>query len=357
MMEERSLADWAVVGAGPAGISTVGTLLDRGVEGERILWIDPRFDVGDFGSLWGNVPSNTRIGEFYAMFEACRSFEFDERRPAFVLDGFARDTWCDLRHVAEPLRWITSRLRAKVMTRTGFVERCDSRRDGWALTLDDAAVVRARNVVLAVGARARTLAHPGVEPIPLEVALDREQLATACGPADTVAVFGSSHSAILAVRSLLEDCAVAGVVNFYRSPLRYTAFLPENQRLYDDTGLKGTTAQWARANLTADALPANLTRWYASPEYLGKHLPRCTKAVYAIGFERRGKPLIDAIPDAPYDEHTGIIAPGLFGCGFGFPEAGVDAFGDVVYRVGIIKFTRYIARVMPLWHAYPATSG
>ncbi len=51
---------------------------------------------------------------------------------------------------------------------------------------------------------------------------------------------------------------------------------------------------------------------------------------------------------------TGIIAPGLFGCGFGFPEAGADEFGDLVYRVGIIKFTRYIGRVLPLWKAYPA---
>jgi hypothetical protein len=332
-------------------------LLDVGTSGDAILWIDPAFGAGDFGALWGNVPSNTRIGEFYTMYEACRAFEFERRPATFALDTFARDTWCDLRHVAEPLHWITARLRGRVASRTGFVERCDSRRDGWELTFSGGATVRANNVVLAVGAQPRTLAHPGVEPIPLEVALDRERLPHACVPADTVAVFGSSHSAILALRSLLEDCEVAGVVNFYRTPLRYTVFLPENRRLYDDTGLKGTTAQWARASLGGDVLPPKLTRCYAGSEEFGSHLERCTKAIYAIGFERRSKPLVDGIPAAPYDEHTGIIAPGLFGCGFGFPEAASDEFGDAVHRVGIIKFTRYIARVMPLWKAYAFTSA
>lgn len=346
--------EWAVIGAGPAGISTVGTLLDGGVPGPAIRWIDPAFAVGDFGALWGNVPSNTRIGEFYAMFEACRAFGFERRPATFALDGFARDAWCDLRHVAEPLRWITARLREQVCAQTGFVERCDSRRDGWTLTLTGGTTLPACNVVLATGAQPRTLAHPGIEPIPLEIALDRERLRGACGPSDTVAVFGSSHSAILAVRSLLEECDVAAVVNAYRTPLRYTVFLPENRRLYDDTGLKGTTAQWARAHLGADALPPKLTRCYAGGADFEAHLERCTKAVYAIGFERRPAPLIDGIPQAPYDEHTGIIAPGLFGCGFGFPEAGADEFGDLVYRVGIIKFTRYIGRVLPLWKAYPA---
>jgi hypothetical protein len=101
-------------------------------------------------------------------------------------------------------------------------------------------------------------------------------------------------------------------------------------------------------------LPPKLIRCYAGGADFEAHLERCTKAVYAIGFERRPAPLIDGIPQAPYDEHTGIIAPGLFGCGFGFPEAGADEFGDLVYRVGIIKFTRYIGRVLPLWKAYPA---
>lgn len=40
---------WAVIGAGPAGIAAVGKLLDHGVLPEDILWFDPHFKVGDLG--------------------------------------------------------------------------------------------------------------------------------------------------------------------------------------------------------------------------------------------------------------------------------------------------------------------
>ena len=38
---------WTVIGAGPAGIAAVGRLLDHGIVGEQIAWIDPEFDIAD----------------------------------------------------------------------------------------------------------------------------------------------------------------------------------------------------------------------------------------------------------------------------------------------------------------------
>jgi cation diffusion facilitator CzcD-associated flavoprotein CzcO len=55
---------FAVIGAGPAGIATVGQLLDAGIPSDEIAWIDSHFAVGDFGMLWRNVPSNTRVSLF-----------------------------------------------------------------------------------------------------------------------------------------------------------------------------------------------------------------------------------------------------------------------------------------------------
>ncbi|HXL73262.1 MAG TPA: pyridine nucleotide-disulfide oxidoreductase, partial [bacterium] len=37
--------DWAIAGAGPAGIAALGQLLDRGIAGEKILWLDPHFEA------------------------------------------------------------------------------------------------------------------------------------------------------------------------------------------------------------------------------------------------------------------------------------------------------------------------
>jgi len=34
---------WVVIGAGPSGILAVGKLLDKGIPGKDIAWIDPEF--------------------------------------------------------------------------------------------------------------------------------------------------------------------------------------------------------------------------------------------------------------------------------------------------------------------------
>ncbi len=39
-------ADWLIVGAGPAGIITIGILMDIGVDPKRIIWLDPQFEGG-----------------------------------------------------------------------------------------------------------------------------------------------------------------------------------------------------------------------------------------------------------------------------------------------------------------------
>ena len=47
-MVQQHSSNWAVIGAGPAGIAAVGQLIDKGVSGEQILWIDPKFKVAPY---------------------------------------------------------------------------------------------------------------------------------------------------------------------------------------------------------------------------------------------------------------------------------------------------------------------
>ena len=49
--------DAAVVGAGPAGLAVIGTLLDAGKK--SLLWVDPSFDAGRL-SIYREVPSECR---------------------------------------------------------------------------------------------------------------------------------------------------------------------------------------------------------------------------------------------------------------------------------------------------------
>lgn len=336
---------WAVIGAGPAGIAAVGQLLDHGVPAASICWIDPLFTVGDFGSKWQKVPSNTSVLLFKKFLQSCASFDYPGN---FPLDELEPGSTCQLKFMAEPLQWVTEQLRAKVFSCLENVQSLELRRRRWEITTSSAQLI-AKNVILAIGSEAKSLSHAHGETISLEIALDPPRLAQHCQPQDTVAVFGSSHSAILILRNLLEQCQLKNVINFYQAPLRYAVHL-DNEIIFDDTGLKGSTAAWAREYIDGEHPPL-LIRALSHPEPMRKHLSMCNKVIYAIGFQRRSLH-IEGLGEFGYNPHSGIIAPGLFGFGIAFPEAKLDRFGTLEYRVGLWKFMDYLRRVLPFWLQY-----
>ncbi len=76
---------WAVVGAGPGGITAVGLLLDSGVPSDKVLWIDPHFQVGDFGQWWGEVNSNTRVSLFQNYLNGVKNFDYANKEKSYAL--------------------------------------------------------------------------------------------------------------------------------------------------------------------------------------------------------------------------------------------------------------------------------
>lgn len=150
------------------------------------------------------------------------------------------------------------------------------------------------------------------------------------------------------IRSLLE-LGVKQVINFYRDPLRYAVYM-DNWILFDNTGLKGETAKWAREHIDGN-MPHNLLRVWSNDDNVKAYLPQCTKSIQAIGFNRRHIP-IEGLLTYSHNDKSGIIAPGLFGCGIAFPETTVDTFGNVESSVGLWKFMNYLNRVVPVWQKY-----
>ena len=245
--------EWAVVGAGPAGIAAVGKLLDQGVAQQDIIWIDPTFTVGDFGSIWRNVPSNTKVDLFLKFLYASEAFAYASCEVDFPINQAPRDKTCHLHLMASPLQWVTEKLKSRVHVIQDRANRLTRNNDAWQIQLSNAEV-QAKNVILAIGTEPKTL--PLSKPIiPLQDAMDSRRLLNHIHPNQTIALFGSSHSAILALRNLV-DTNIKQIINFYRSPLLYAIYYPD-YILYDDTGLKGTTAEWARENLEG-VLPDHL---------------------------------------------------------------------------------------------------
>lgn len=339
---------WTVIGSGPAGVAAVGNLLDSGIEGKHIMWMDPDFNAGDLEKLWSNVSSNTSVQLFFDYFTACKSFEF-EKAPIFELNKLNQLETCVLKHAVEPLKWVIENLQRKVSVKKGTASEISMNNNHWLIKIQDEDEFLSKNVILATGAEPRSLSLGGVEEIPLEIALDKSKLKLAIEGKTKVGVFGSSHSAVIIMRDLLEF-NVSRVDNFYLGPLRYAVFF-DDWVLFDDTGLKGNTAKWARQNLHGN-LPKGLSRHLSNPENLKKYFEDLDAVIYATGFKRKKINIKGMSQDFDYNAHCGIIAPGIFGVGVGFPEKKIDRFGHQEMSVGLWKFMNYVKRVMPVWLNY-----
>ncbi len=343
-----SVLDWAVIGAGPAGIAAVGKLIDQGIPTQKIGWIDPHFMVGDLGQKWSHVPSNTSVNLFLRFLNECEAFNFKNRSSKFHLESLDPKETCTLKHIAEPLQWITHHLKKRVQSYQTTSMSLSLFQGHWEIKTQQGPLY-AKNGILAVGSECRTLPFVGPELINLETALDPEKLKEAIGPQDTIAVFGSSHSAILVLANLIELKAKK-VINFYRSPHRYAVFL-DDWILFDDTGLKGFSAKWAKEHLDGTS-HRNLKRVLTSDHTFEESLALCNKAIYAVGFERRKLPILEQYEHLHYDDRTGIIAPGLFGLGIAFPQAKFNPLGHVDLQVGLWKFMDYLNSILPIWVKY-----
>lgn len=144
--------------------------------------------------------------------------------------------------------------------------------------------------------------------------------------------------------------------------------------LYDNTGLKGQAAQFAREQLEDAQLPnsvagrfiekVNTSDRAKEEEAYQSHLPECTHAVYAIGYERNalpelsrnGQPIVSREQYLKWDSEfggfldaQGKIIPGLHGAGIAFPETVTDPRGNVEQAVGFFKFMKFLKRVTPSW--------
>lgn len=338
------LKKWVVIGAGPSGIASIGYLLDYGIHPEQIIWIDPDFAGGDICHKWSEVPSNTKVGLFHQFFKQCESFGID-KAPTFPLFHLPEADTCSLKYLVEPLRWVIQYLAQKIQTIPDKCVSIQTNNMQWQLNLASGQVIMADKVILAIGAEAKAKLYEQPQEISLEQALNPIILKSLILPQGTVAVFGSSHSAILAIKNLIE-IGVKQVINFYRQPLRYAVY-HQDWILYDNTGLKGTAAKWAKENIENN-LTDKLQRHQSTTENLALYLPQADKVVYAIGFNRR-QILLNNNMINTYDDQTGTITKNLYGIGIAFPEQVTDREGNKEFNVGLWKFMRFLEKNIEQW--------
>ena len=343
--EYKADFEWAIVGAGPAGIVSVGVLCDLGVPAETIAWIDPVFNVGRLGQFYMNVPGNAKNKMYVDFLKVCKTFQ-EVHSPALDTLYNANPEECGvLSIVVQPLQDITDYLRTKICSFVGIMDFLSFENGVWIIG-SEGKVISSRHVILATGSHPKALDYPIDTVIPLDYALDKATLNTLITPEDSVAVVGSAHSAILVMKHLTE-LQVKKIVNFFNRPITYAVDMG-TWTLNNTYGLKGTAAQWAREVLEGNP-PAYLFRYINNEENRALHLSECNKIVYAIGYEKNSLPLASDAPELNFDPDTGIVGPRIFGIGIAFPGSYIDPAGEKHQLIGLSSFMKYDKKVIPSW--------
>lgn len=288
------------------------------------------------------------------------------------LECLAQEKGCRLVHAANMVRALSQGLRSgfkgTLESVAGKVEKIEKTNAGWNVSIDGHGIsYLAETIIMATGSRPREFIPNGADStinIPLDDVLRcSTELHSLFGPKDTVAVVGSSHSAMLVLKDIAEmDQKPARIINFYRSPLKFAEYLPDDRIKHDNTGLKGEVADWVRANIQ-DCGPAEefsvqldgiLVRYDLAQgdeeEIYRKIFPQCTKIVSAVGYDRDPLPEITVnghlLKSISYDDYGRLIngdepIPNLFGLGIAFPARVIDVDGSPEQAVGLWKFIKH----------------
>ena len=323
-----------IIGAGAAGLITL-ILLSAHIPPEKIVIIDPYFDGGDLQRKWPAVRSNT-------IWKATLTAFGQGVQPPSWANDFDPEAPTTLSTIARLIREIAAPYLAKAKQIQCFVRRAnwDSASSRWLIETGNSKII-AQSLIVAVGGEPKNLDLP-IPSIPLEIALDSRRLKDYIRPGETVAVFGTRHSGVLALKSIL-DCS-ANAIGIYKGS---KPFIWARDGEYD--GLKQDAAKFADDFIGSSA-PSNL-RLLPLDDVSG--LVRATRGaswvIYAMGFMSRDDITysIDGtiINDFSYDGRTGKLQqlPNAWGFGLAYPSQAPD--GEH-WDVGIGPFVEHIKRQM-----------
>lgn len=346
--------EWTIIGAGPAGIIITAVLLELGINEKSIFWVDPDFKVGRLGEFYSSVPANSNVESIIKFMKMCKVISEINTPSIKNLNNMNPLDFPKLEVIINPLQDITDIFLKKVNYYKGILENLEFTDDLWNISLSENKKIKSKNVILATGSKPRILNFSDdKEIIPLDLALNKDYLNKNLKKDDSVAVFGSAHSAILILKFLVES-NINKIINIYRSEFVYAVDMG-NWILNNTHGLKGLAAKWAKEFLENEKnYPINLFRFKSENKIEIKNLIKdCNKVIYAVGYEKNDLPEIyvnsNLISTNNFNPENGIIGPRLFGIGLAFPGEYVNQNGQTEKLIGINSFMLYAQSMAPFW--------
>lgn len=368
----RNRSQYIIIGAGPAGICEISNMIKKGVSCDDIIWIDPKFNVGDFGttlSKGSSVPGNTMVKDYqkvnkeiYQAVPICKP----EKNQQFALDRLPPNYVCSLKIAAEPLQHITNKLRHLVPSIEGHVIDIVTMPNEFMLKVNltngEFITLFSEHVTLAIGATPRNLTLPDtfkdkimmIDPNTVFIETELKEFLNQHPHTKTIAVVGSSHSAALATMHLLK--AGISVKQFMDKEYKYAtpAVTGEGKpyTIFDNTGLKGEVALFTKKLLENKKLNQGEYRGKLI-QYIGKNrqevdvlltqeLVGCDYVVACIGYEPamtlkiNGRMLSTFFHNKETLQFEGMEK--LRGIGIAYPKRVKAPSGEVELAVGIGKF-------------------
>lgn len=370
-LNHNTTAEYVIIGGGPAAICAIPNILKLGVDRNKIIWIDPQFKVGDFGSVLSHgssVPGNTmakcyqRVNqEIYKILPTLKPendqlFELNHLPPNFV---------GSLKVAAAPLQNITQGLRKIIKSIKGTVCQINSCANGLTLEIrksnNQLITLKTKRAILAIGAKPKTLSLPDkhhhismISPNTAFIQSEIKKYIKQQSNINTVAVIGSSHSAALATMHLLK--AGVTVKQFMNKEYKYATPAVTADGIeytqYDNTGLKGDVAKFTKQliddiNLHNGPYANKLMRFISEDrEELSKllleNLDDCNHVVATIGYNPSQTLLINNHPISDFKHNNKTTQfegiNGLFGIGIAFPQVVKSISGEEEPAVGVEKF-------------------
>ncbi len=325
---------WAVIGAGPAGITGVAVLLEKNVPDNSIAWIDPKFNSGRL-EYYGNVPSNQPAARITSYLSKCTLYNHINTPARKAVADYDQHSEPPLQLLSDIMLDITNYLVPYVSCYVDNVVSVTQSDGVWIVAMKEKTIT-AYNVILATGSHPKKLELVGPQEIPLDRALDEKKLKNLVLTTDTVMVVGSAHSALLVLKYLTE-IPVKHAISIYTHAPRYGSL----------GGLEGITARWT-AEILEKNQPDSVSRILYDPATIVHYAQRCDKIIYAFGYERN--PLvINGSTNFSFDEETGEIAPHLYGIGIAFPVTLPGDDGKRIPLIGINSFIEYAQTFIPKW--------
>lgn len=354
IMPTQESAPSVVVGAGPAGIAVVSHLIVNNKNNNKIVWIDLDWQGGYLKNV-PNVPSNTNVALFIK-YASAMGLTLENSPALQKMHGLPADAGCKLEHAYAIILDCLALLKPQVsMCITGKVESVIKHSSNeWVVLLEGGQDVPAQRVFMCQGARHRKLA--AVDPdkiLNFEDVLNGRNMGLT-KEKKTVAVLGTSHSGMLAVKNLVEHGHIPHCHIFYKNTpqLIYAKVIRDDLILNDNTGLKGIVATWCRTHfgdqlgdfcIQGTQITCRSVSLFSSADYDG--------VVSAIGFE----PNPIRIPPIPKDNTWGQLDPdGLYGFGIAYPELmakvitaeNMESDKTASAAVGFWKFVKTIRKVL-----------